>query len=107
MPLREVSIARNEVEHICATCERIAAGVPIAHCVVTPTLVGAGPGVSGVGLGFQALSLACASCGAVECFNTELTAADEDATAPGDHAARAEQARMVRTLCRLAGLTNA
>ncbi len=102
MPLREVSVARNEVEHICATCERIERGVPITRCVVTPAQVGAGPG-----LGVQALSLACVSCGAVECFNTELTPADEDAAAPGNHAARAEQARMVRALCRLAGLTNA
>jgi hypothetical protein len=107
MPLREVSVARNEIEHVCATCERIAAGVPITRCVVTPAsgaLVGAGVGA---GVGYQALSLACASCGSVECFNTDLSAADEDATSPGNHAARAEQARLVRALCRLAGLTNA
>ncbi len=104
MPLRDVSVARGEVEHICATCERIERGVPITRCVVTPALVGAGAG-AGAGLGYQALSLACASCGAVECFNTELSAADEDAASAGNHAARAEQARMVRALCRLAGLS--
>ncbi len=106
MPLRDVSVARGEVEHVCATCERIAGGVPIARCVVVPVLAGSGTG-TGTGLGLQALSLVCEQCGAVECFNTELTPADEDAASAGNHAARAEQARLVRALCRLAGLTNA
>ncbi len=35
MPLRDVSVARNEVEHICATCERIERGVPVTRCVVS------------------------------------------------------------------------
>lgn len=51
-----------------------------------------------------AVSITCPVCGAVESVNTRLTAEDEDARAAGNSVNRADQARLVRALCRLAGL---
>lgn len=95
MPLRVARGTSRLPDWYCGVCDLEGGAVPSSVRVTVAHL----PGLDRPGV-----SVVCPGCGAIECFNTELTAEDEDATAPGNHAARAEQARLVRAVCRVAGL---
>jgi hypothetical protein len=87
MGVIQVNGAAGTYDHRCEACGHQVAGRPVA-------------GVQSQQMPFgSALSVVCGSCGAVECFNTALTAADEDPATAGNTAARAQQARLVRLLC--------
>lgn len=95
MALEIVDPAGSTYDHTCAACGFRAAQVPTRQ-LHSETSYGAHPGA-------LALSHTCTACGAVECFNTALSSADEDETQPGNYTERAAQARMIRQVQRHLG----
>jgi hypothetical protein len=76
----------------CDGCDKLHKGLAIAKHVMVSAPWGNTPGLTG-------MAIRCPNCQRVtESFNTGLTARDEDASAPGNHERRAEQARHIRAL---------
>lgn len=91
MPILGVNAAAitKTFDQVCANCGQTHLTQPLASLVtVNPLAV---PGLSG-------LSFTCPNCGAIECFNTNLAAADEGPEYRG------QQAQRIRALMLLLAL---
>lgn len=95
--LLAVDSAAGAFDHHCDICGHITLAAPLASLDASSANA------------LPTLSYLCPSCGAVECFNTAMTAADEaDITPQGEGAyttTRGEQASRIRQLMRLLDLT--
>lgn len=93
MPLLGVNAAAviKTFDHACANCGQTHLTQPLASLAVVNVSVN-------VLAAFNSMSFACPACGAVECFNTALSAADEGT----DY--RGQQAQRIRALLLLVGL---